>query len=51
MKAGSSIGKPRSAKPHKPKYSPAPKGSYLGKEAGKCGASANKPGKSGNCYE
>ena len=25
-------------------------GSYLGKDAGKCGASANKP-RGGNCYE
>ena len=31
--------------------STSPKGSYLGKEKDKCGASANRPNKSGNCCE
>lgn len=43
--------KGKHAKPYKPKEKAAPKGSYLGKEKSKCGASANKPGKSGSCYE
>lgn len=44
-------GQKREAKEYKPKESPAPKGSYHGKTSGRCGASANKPGRSGNCYE
>lgn len=38
------------AKPHKPRFSGAPKGSYLGKTSGACGASANVP-KGGNAFE
>lgn len=41
---------PKSAKPYKAGGA-SPKGSYLGKNSKRCGASANKPGKSGNCYE
>lgn len=37
--------------PYSPKVKAAAKGSYLGKTKDRCGASANKPGKSGNCYE
>lgn len=37
------------AKPHKPRFSGAPKG-YLGKTSNACGASANVP-KGGNAFE